>query len=170
MKRKQKKNLLPGAKAYTPLHTGRRTVFLSVIFALGLLYMVLSYTVWADPLNPADIEKMKAEFISEDVATLPEGAVLGNPEFKEEWTVSFEPWCDGDNKKVLFYDLDDGNFNTVAQAQEGKEISKMQECIVSEIDGDKIICTAKDGCVYSVVNKYGLQLSDMAAIYFLLCA
>lgn len=170
MKRQKKTNLLPGAKVYKPLHTGRRTIFLSVIFALGLLYMVLSYTVWADPFSPADIEKMKADFVSEDIATLPEGAVLGIPDFKEEWTVSFDPWCDGDNEKVLFYDLDDSNFNTVAQAQEGKEISKMQECIVSEIDGDKIICTAKDGSVYSVVNKYGLQLNDIAAVYFLLCA
>ena len=161
-----KSEMKAATKRYKKATRARRLIVLAVFLVILSVFI----SGFADTIPAAEVEEMKAQLKAEDIAVLPEDAVLGDPEFVAEWDPVSDPWDDNDNERILFYGFNDSGFDAVSAAHEGFEIAKTQDCIVSTVTGNTLECTAPDGSIYTVENEYGLQIGDMLTLCFLLAA
>lgn len=163
--REAKANLKVAKKAYRATTLSRKLVLLTVVATAFVAFAVMSYAQFmSEQAVIAYIEANKPE----DVAVLPEDAVLCDPDFIAEWEPVMDAWADGDNSRILFYGQTDDGFDTVSASTPGYESAKTQECTVTGIAGNTLECTAPDGSIYSVDNQFGLNLGDTACLCFLL--
>lgn len=163
--REAKENLLVAKRAHRATTLFRKLVlFAAVAIVLGA-FACMSY---AQSLEAAEVAAYIEANKPEDIAVLPEDAVLGDPDFVAEWEPVIDAWAEGDNARILFYGQTDDGFDAVSASNPGLEVSKTQECTVTAISGSTLECTAPDGSIYSVDNQFGLNLGDMAVLCFLL--
>lgn len=162
-------NYKEAKKAYRKSTRVRRIILTA---CLVLLISVFA-SAYADTVPAAEVEMMQDIIKENDVARLPDTAVMGTPDVEEPpFTYSASGWAAGDTERILFFGLNYHGFDTVANANEGIEDSKVQDCIIVEIDetNNTITCEAPDGSLYTVTNEYGMNLGEKAVLCFLLKA
>ena len=155
-------------KAYR--RTTRLSRLLTTVLVMSVLVGLFSFG-FAKTVPQAEVDKMIELVQTNDLATIPAGAIVGPAEDDvQEWIAVTDPWVESDNNRILYFGLNDSGFNAIASNYEGVEVSKIQEGTVTGIDDEFIEITVTDGNIYQVVNEYGYQLDDFAVICFLLAA
>lgn len=163
--REAKTALKAAKKAHRATTLLRKLVLLAVVATVIGAFAGISY---AQSVSEQEVIAYIEANKPEDVAVLPEGAVLCDPDFVAEWEPVMDAWAEGDNDRILFYGQTDDGFDAVSASTPGFEISKIQECTVTGIAGNTLECTAPDGSLYSVDNQFSLNLGDTACLCFLL--
>ncbi len=152
----------------------RRTTRLSRLLTTALIVSVLFSLFslgFANTVPAEEVDKMIELVQTNDLATIPEGAIVGPAEDDvQEWIAVTDPWVESDNTRILYFGLNDSGFNAIASNYKGVEVSKIQEGTVTGIDDEFIEVTVTDGNIYQLVNEYGYQLGDFAVVCFLLAA
>ncbi len=168
--RKEIRNNYKEAKKAYRKSTRVRRIVLTVCL---VLLVTLFASAYADSVPAAEVEAMQTIIKQNDVAKLPDTAVMGTPDVEEPaFGYSASGWCEGDTERILFFGLNYHGFDAVAKNNEGFEDSKVQDCIVVEMSetDNTITCEAPDGSLYTVTNEYGMNVGDKAVLCFLLKA
>lgn len=163
--REAKANLLVAKRAHRATTLFRKLVlFAAVAIVLGA-FACMSY---AQSLEAAEVAAYIEANKPEDIAVLPEDAVLGDPEWVPEWNMSDDPWTAEDASRIIFYGQTDDGFDAVSASNPGVESVKVQYGTVVTVSETTIEVETPDGSLYAVDNMFGLQLGDTACLCFLL--
>lgn len=163
--REAKANLKVAKKAHRATTLFRKLVFITVMVVIGGAFAMMSY---AQSLQEQEVIAYIEANKPEDVAVLPEDAILDSPEFTPNWNFSDDPWVPEDAARIVFFGQTDDGFDSVSASTPGAEIVKVQYGTVATVTADTIDIELPDGALYTVDNMFGLQLGDAACLCFLL--